>query len=123
MDTAISFGTAILGAVLGRKHFSTTTAGRVGTAMRKAGGARKEVADVARARQTAEKVRTDLAALNDALAAEVEALDTAYDAQTEELTEIPIRPKATDIHVPLIGLVWMPYRDGGDGRLKSAWDS
>ncbi|MDH3589860.1 MAG: ATP-binding protein, partial [Gammaproteobacteria bacterium] len=121
MDTAISVGTAILGAVLGRKRLSTTTAGRVGTAMRKAGGARKEAADVARAKQTAKKVHAELEALNEALAAEVDALDTAYDAQTEELTEIPIRPKATDIHVPLIGLAWMPYRDHGDGRLKGAW--
>jgi len=122
IDTAISFGTAILGAVLGRKRLSTTTASRVGTAIRSAGGARKEAGDVARARETATKVSADLAALNDELAAEVEALDTAYDAQTEELTEIPIRPKATDVHVPLIGLVWMPYRDIGDGRLQSAWD-
>ncbi len=123
MDTAISVGTAILSAVLGRKRLSTTTAGRVGTAIRKAGGARKEAADVARAKQTAKKVRADLATLNDALAAEVEALESAYDAQTEELTEIPIRPKASDIHVLLIGLAWMPYRDGGDGRLKSACDA
>ena len=123
VDTAISIGTAILGAVLGRKRLSVTSAGRVGTAMRKAGGARKEAADVARAKQTAEKVRKDLVSLNDALAAEVAALESGYDAQNEELTEIPIRPKATDIHVPVIGLVWMPYRESGDGRLTSAWDS
>lgn len=123
VDTAISVGTAILGAVLGRKRFSVTSAGRVGTAMRKASGARKEAADVARAKQTAAKVRKDLAALNDALAAEVEALDSSYDSQNEELSEVRIRPKTTDIHVPLIGLVWMPYRDNGDGRLNAAWDS
>ncbi|MDH3533421.1 MAG: ATP-binding protein [Gammaproteobacteria bacterium] len=121
IDTAISFGTAILGAVLGRKRLSTATASRMGTAIRTASGARKEAGDVARAQETAEKVRADLAALNEALEAEVAALDTAYDAQTEALTEIPIRPKTTDIHVPLIGLVWMPYRDVGDGRLQAAW--
>lgn len=121
IDTAISVGTAILGALLGRKRLSATTARRAGTAMRKASGARKEAADVARAKQTAKKVRADLESLNDTLAAEIEALDIAYDAQTEELSEIPIRPKATDIHVPFIGLVWMPYRDSGDGRLKGAW--
>ena len=122
-DTAISVGTAILGAVLGRKRLSVTSAGRVGTAMRKAGSARKEAGDVVRAEQTAKKVRADLEALNDALAAEIESLDTAYDAQTEELTAIPIRPKSTDIHVSLIGLGWVPYRDRGDGRLTSAWES
>jgi hypothetical protein len=94
----------------------------MGTAIRTASGARKEAGDVARARQTAEKVRADLAELSAALERDVEALDTAYDAQREELKEIPIRPKATDIHVSLLGLAWMPYRDPGDGRLQSAWD-
>ena len=121
-DTAISFGTAILGAVLGRKKISTTSAGRVGTAIRKAGSARKEAGDVERAQETAEKVRADLGTLNAQLEAEIEALDTAYDAQTEELSEIPVRPKTTDIHIPLIGLAWLPYRDIGDGRLQAAWD-
>ena len=64
MDTAISFGTAILGAVLGRKRLSVSNASRVGTAMRRASGARKEAADVDRAKQTAEKVQSDLEALN-----------------------------------------------------------
>jgi Sec-independent protein translocase protein TatA len=121
LDAAISFGTAILGAVLGRKKLSSTTASRMGTAIRSAGSTRKEAGDVARAIETADKVRADLETLNETLQAEVEALDTAYDAQTEELKEIPIRPKATDIHVPVIGLAWLPYCDVGEGKLQSAW--
>ena len=120
-DTAISFGTAILGAVLGRKKLSTTTANKMGTAIRKAGSAHKEAGDVARAKETAAKVRADLEALNQQLKAEVDALDTAYDAQAEELVETPVRPKTTDIHVSVIGLGWFPYADGDDGRLKPAW--
>ncbi|MBT8079226.1 MAG: ATP-binding protein, partial [Gammaproteobacteria bacterium] len=123
MDTAISFGTAILGALLGRKRFSSTTASKMGTAVRKAGSARKEASDVARAKQTAKKVRADLAALNKQLEGEIKALDTAYNAMNEELGEVAIRPKTTDIHVPVIGLAWMPYSKTKDGRLKSAWDS
>jgi hypothetical protein len=120
-DTAISVGSAILGAVLGRKLLSSTSASRMGTAIRGAGGVSKEAADVARATQTAEKVRADLVAVNEELEAEVRALDTAYNSQNEELTEISIRPKTTDIHIPLIGLVWMPYQKSGDGRLQAAW--
>lgn len=123
IDTAVSIGTAILGAVLGRKRISATTAGRMGTAIRSASGASKEAGDVARARQTAAKVRADLEALNDALEAEVDALDTAYDSQTEELTKLHIRPKTSDIQVPVFGLVWLPYYDGTDGRLRGAWEN
>ncbi|MGH8168367.1 MAG: hypothetical protein ACREQ1_14085, partial [Woeseiaceae bacterium] len=60
--------------------------------------------------------------LNAALEAEVAALDTAYDAQSEELTEILIKARTTDIHLPLFGLLWMPYRDSGSGKLEAAWE-
>jgi hypothetical protein len=121
LDTAISFGTAVLGALLGRKRLTSTTAGRVGTAIRTAGGARKEASDVARAKETADKVRSDLEALNSALQEEIDALDTAFDAQTERLDEVLVKPKSTDIHVELVALAWLPYRKGSDGRLAPAW--
>jgi hypothetical protein len=121
LDTAVSIGTAILGVVLGRKRISSTSATRVGTAIRTAGGARKESADVARAEQTAEKVRDDLEALNRQLEEELDALDTAFDAQAEELEEIIVRAKATDVHVPVLALAWMPYAPDSKGRLRPAW--
>jgi hypothetical protein len=121
LDTAISFGTAILGAVLGRKKLSSSTATKIGSAIKTAGSASKEAADVDRARQTAEKVKADLAALNTALEKEVADLDTSFDAQNEELKEIVVRAKSTDIHVSLAGLVWMPYTADDKGRLRPAW--
>ena len=121
MDTAISFGTAILGAVLGRKRLTSGTASKMGTAIRSATGARKEAADVARAKETAKKVTADLEKLGVALQSEIDALDDAFDAQAEELSEVQVKAKTTDVHVPLVGLVWMPYKDSGDGRLEAAW--
>ena len=121
LDTAISFGTAILGAVLGRKKLSSSTATKMGSAIKTAGSARKEAADVERAKQTAEKVRVDIAALNKELEEEVGKLDTAFDAQTEELSEIVVRAKSTDIHVAVTGLVWLPYTADEKGRLRPAW--
>jgi len=121
MDTAISFGTAILGAVLGRKKLTSGTASKMGTAIRSATGARKEAADVARAKATAKKVTADLEKLSKELEKEVDALEDSFDAQSEELKEIQVKAKTTDVHVPVVGLVWMPYRDSGDGRLEAAW--
>jgi hypothetical protein len=121
LDTAVSFGTAILGAVLGRKRLSSTSASKFGTAIRSAGGARKEAADIKRAEETAHKVQAEIEALSDELKREVTALDTAFDAQAEDLAEIVIRAKSTDIHMPLIGLVWMPYQADDKGRLRPAW--
>jgi len=121
LDTAISFGTAILGAVLGRKKFSSTTATKIGSAIKTAGGASKEAGDVERAMQTADKVKAEIAALNAALEKEIAELDTAFDAQAEELDEIVVRAKSTDIHVALTGLVWLPYTADEKGRLRPAW--
>ena len=120
-DTAISFGTAILGAVLGRKAISSTTAGKFGTAVRSAGRARKEAADVKRAKETERKVQADMQALSKALESEIAELDTAYNAQDEALDEIVVRAKSTDVHVSLIGLLWLPYEKNSDGRLTPAW--
>jgi len=121
LDTAISFGTAILGAVLGRKRFSSTTATRMGSAIKTAGSASKEAADVARASATADKVRKDIAVLSKELEEEVLALETSFSAQNEELDEIVVRAKSTDIHVAITGLVWLPYTTGEKGRLQPAW--
>jgi hypothetical protein len=121
VNAAISFGTAILSAVLGRKTISSTTAGKMGTAMRKAGSAKKQAGDVERAKQTAEKVRADLAALNEQASIELAKLSEKYNAQDDELTELPVRPKTTDIHVPVIGLAWLPYAQDQQGRYQPAW--
>ncbi len=121
LDTAVSFGTAILGAVLGRKRISSTSATRIGTAIKTAGGARKEAQDIKRAEETAAKVRAEIEALNVQLENEVAHLDTAFDAQGEELDEVVVRAKSTDIHVPLVGLAWMPYQADDKGRLRPAW--
>ncbi len=121
LDTIISFGTAILGAVLGRKRLSSSSATRMGSAIKTASSAKKEAADVARAKETASKVTKDIAALSLDLEKEVAELDTSFDAQSEELSEVVVRAKSTDIHVAITALVWLPYTTGEDGRLKPAW--
>ena len=103
------------------KKLSSSTATKVGSAIKTAGSASKEAADVARAEQIAEKVRADIAALNRQLEKEIADLDTSFDAQTEELAEIVVRAKSTDIHVAITGLAWLPYTKGESGRLKPAW--
>jgi len=121
LDTAVSFGTAILGAVLGRKRLSSTSAGRIGTAIRSAGGARKESQDVRRAEQTEARVRDDMAALAGELEREIAALDSGFDAQAEPLDDIVVKAKAADVHVALFGLVWLPYLPDAAGRLHPAY--
>ena len=121
LDTAVSVGTAVLGALLGRKKLSSSTATKIGSAIKTAGGARKEAQDVERARETAAKVQADLAALEAQLESEVNALEAGFDAQTEELREVVVRARATDVHLVVTALAWMPYSADARGRLRPAW--
>jgi len=121
MQTAISFGTAILGAFLGRKAVSATSAQRVGTAMRSASRVQKEKMDVARANERAEAVRLQLSELDERLQEDIDAIEFSMDAEAEELEEISIKPRSTDITLEIFGLAWMPFRKNAGGGLSPDW--
>jgi hypothetical protein len=121
VETAISFGTAILGAFLGRKAVSATTAGRLGTAAKSAGRLRKESMDTARASESAESIRAQLLDLERQLAADTAALESAFDPALETLEEIRVAPTAAGVAERFFGLVFLPYRRDDQGRLAPAW--
>ncbi len=106
--TVIQAGTALLGAFLGRKRASLGSATRIGTAMRGAGRMRKEGQDVSRAQENLAALLTRREELAGQLAEDLAALGTAGDAQSEELTEIRIAPKAGDVTLRLMALAWVP---------------
>ncbi|UCF94933.1 MAG: ATP-binding protein [Desulfobacterales bacterium] len=121
METAISFGTAILGAFLGRKAVSARSVSGVGTAMKSAGRLQKEKMDVARAQETAEAVRQQMAALEQRLQADIAKLDDAYDPSSEVLKEVRVKSKSSDMTLEVFGLVWMPYRKDARGQANPDW--
>lgn len=122
METVISFGTAILGAFLGRKVASVSSASRMGTAMRSASRMRKESMDVARAKERVEAVQAQLDDLETRMQEDIEKTEFSYDAESEVLDEIRIKPKSTDITLDIFGLAWIPYHKDARGRLTSDWE-
>ncbi len=121
LDTAISIGTAVLGAFLGRKRVTRTTASGVGTAIRKAGRASRAAGDVERAEERVEAVRGEIEALNDAFERDLARLDASIDAQAEELDEVVIRARAMDIQVQLVALAFAPFYRDPAGRASAAF--
>lgn len=105
IDTALSVGTAILGAVMGRKR---TPASGASGALRKVGRMRKESADAALAEGELEGARAELQTLNDELESELQRLSENMDAQSEELEQIQVRPRAADINIRYFGAAWTP---------------
>ena len=120
IDAAVSVGAAVLGALLGRKAISSTSAGRAASAVRKAGNVQRQSGDVERAAETVAKVRAQIADLEAQVQSEVAILESGFDAQTEPLEEISLRPKASDITVQFCGIAWLPFTEDERGNLSPA---
>ena len=107
VGTIASIGTAALGAFFGKKSFSMASASRMGTAARGVGRMQKESGDVARASESVETVRQALADLDQEIETQAGTLRGGFDAQAETLEAITLKPKASDVQVHEVGLVWM----------------
>lgn len=121
LQTAISVGATVLGALFGRKAVSTATLGRATTAARSAGRFGREYQDVAQADESVGQVQAKLAALSAECEAAVAELGHALDPRSLTLREQPIAPRKSDTQVGRVSLVWTPWRMGSDGFLQQAW--
>jgi hypothetical protein len=120
LQTAISFGTTLLGAFLGRKAISASTLGRATTAARGVGRSAKEHQDIGRAQQTVEALQAQLAEMEAELQSATSALEAKIDAQNEQLVTLTIKPKKTNISVEIVALAWAPFWRSDSGETP-AW--
>ncbi len=119
MQTAISVGATVLGALFGRKKFSTATIGKATTAVRGVGRSIDQSGDVGRAKDTVQSLQQQSADLQAEFQAEVDALETTVDPQSEVLEPLTVRPKKADIAVKLVAFAWAPAwidAQGGETR-------
>lgn len=108
MQTAISVGTSILGALLGRKAISVTNAQRIGSAARNAGRLGKESGDIDRAEDSREVLQQRLTEMQTELEAEISRLRTELDPTTVAIEQTTVKPRKTDIDVRTVALLWAP---------------
>jgi len=115
IQTAISVGATVLGALFGRKTFSAATLGRASTAARGVSRTLKEHEDVGGANESLESVRARRAGIEAALNAEVEKLNAANDPDRLTIETTSVRPRKSDVTIEGVSLVWVPYWVG-DGE-------
>jgi hypothetical protein len=108
VQTAISVGATVLGAIFGRKAISSSTIGRATTAARTAGRTMKQAGDVGRANETVEAVQAQIQEVDAQIESELAAVRTAQDPATEKLETLTLRPRKTDVTVRRVALVWVP---------------
>jgi hypothetical protein len=107
MQTAISIGTTLLGALLGRKVLSSTNVGRAGSAVRSAGRVAREKADVGRAQEGVEAKSQQLADLQNELELEIGKLQGELDPSVIEIETVSVKVRKADTSVTPAALVWV----------------
>jgi len=122
VQTAVSIGSSILGALLGRKTLSATNLNRVGTAARSATRMGHESQDVARAEESLEVLQQRLEDTKREVDYEVARLETTLDATTISLRAVEVPARKSDIAIGEVALVWAPWRKGADGFPAPAYD-
>jgi hypothetical protein len=117
LDTVISIGTSVLGAIFGGRSVATT---RAGSAARSAGRVFGERGDVARADESLEALTAERDGLLRQIEQEAGELTGSLDPARIELTRISIAPRKSDIGIGRIAIAWEPWRTAADGFPRSA---
>ena len=117
LDTAISIGTSVLGAIFGGRSVATT---RAGSAARSAGRVFSERGDVARADESLESLTAERDELLKGIEQEAGALTASLDPTSIALERLRIAPRKSDIAIGRVAIAWEPWRAGPDGFPRPA---
>jgi hypothetical protein len=120
-SAALSFGSSVLGAFMGRKVISATNISKAATAARSAGRTMKDAQDVKMAEENVGALQKQKETLEKQFQEEVDKLAAAVDPLTDKLLEVSLKPKKTNITVRLVALVWAPHWRMGQ-QTAPAWE-
>ncbi|MEZ6049678.1 MAG: hypothetical protein R3C11_29675 [Planctomycetaceae bacterium] len=115
LDSAISFGSTLLGAIFGRKLASRANVSKASTSMRSAGRAMQQRSDIARAEEKVTSYKEQLAELEEEFEQEVENLEQKLDVDQLVIEEVKVTPLKSDIETAPIPLVWLPWKVDASG--------
>jgi hypothetical protein len=120
-QSAISFGTSILGALMGRKLASRTNVTRAGAAMRSWGRAASQREDIDHAQDDLEALQEQSIRLDEKLTAEIDKVSEQLDVSQLELRPLVVRPRKSDLQVERVAIVWRPWQVDAHGITQPAW--
>ena len=108
LQTYVSIGTAVIGAIFGRKKISATTIGRAATSMRSASRATRQQADVAHAEESLTSLEERRLQLEEEIERELERIRLESSPESISLEEIDVPARKSDIAVEEVLLAWVP---------------
>jgi hypothetical protein len=107
LQTAVSMGATLLGALFGRKAVSTGTLGRATTAARGVGRTMKEASDIKQATETVESIRARQRDLEEQVVQETARITAGYDSPLTFDT-LAVAPKRGQVSIQFVALGWIP---------------
>jgi phage host-nuclease inhibitor protein Gam len=120
LQTAVSIGATLVGALLGRKTFSSATMGRAATAARGVARASRDREDVTRAEDKVEDLQRELSELENEFSTDAGGVGKSVDPSTLKLEEMRVAPRKADVQVEQVVLLWMPWIASPSGNLTPA---
>jgi DNA helicase HerA-like ATPase len=108
LQTYVSIGSAVLGALLGRKKVSATTIGKAATSMRSASRATRQQADVAHAEESLATLEDRRRELEEQIEEELERIRLESLPERLPLEPLDIPARKTGITVEDVVLAWVP---------------
>lgn len=121
MQTAVSVGATVLGALFGRKAVSSGTLGRATTAARGAGRISKEKQDLQRAEENLAYLQNQLAELQADFEGEKKQIQEQLELTLPKIEKVEIKPRKSDIFITSFGLVWTPWYQLPNGEITAAF--
>ena len=107
LQTAVSIGATVIGALFGRKAISAGTIGRATTAARGFGRSAKEMGDVQLAQESAEATRQALADLDAQITEQTKDIAARFDSDAANVEKVALAPKRGQVTVEFVSLGWM----------------
>jgi hypothetical protein len=107
LESAVSLGSTLLGALLGRR----TTSSRAATAARQVGRAATQRDDVQRAERSIEELTERLKQIEVELGEKLDQVRSDWAVDALEIEEITLSPRKSEIGIELVALAWAPEGD------------
>jgi len=106
VDTVLSFGVAVVGALFGRKAVSATSISRTAGTIRSAGRVVKEKAEVGRAEEQVAELQQTLQALSAEIEQQAIAIGDEFAPGNYATETVMIKPKKSDIYDVEVAILW-----------------
>lgn len=115
LDSVLSIGSSIFGALLGRKTLSRTNISKASTSARSVGRAAKQRSDIGRAKESVASLQSDYDDMEAEFESALEELEDEMTVDSLVFDELTLAPKKTDIAIKEFGVIWLPWKVDSTG--------